>query len=175
MSYTPIFQIEQFPREFINYSKEIDLSQVKNIRYTIRLVQYDRVHGVNREIVKEWPLLTLSLVSKYAWFFRQVAARHQVEYPRKILIIEMYKTTSFSDAAADEVKTLKNKISSAKAKLTIYEKELKKLQENWTELFSIEQHPKYTKTVEYIKDKQASLKSLEFQLSTLVSAQNKNV
>lgn len=72
-----------------------------------------------------------------------------------------------SEGRSLEIKQLKDKIISAKAKITQANNELQKLRADWKELFPVEQHPKYTATMAKLTEKQSQLAMMENKLSEI--------
>ena len=94
-----------------------------------------------------------------------MAALHQLEYPRLFIGFHISRHENISDGRALEVKQLKDKIISAKAKITQANNELQRLRADWKELFPVEQHPKYAATMAKLTEKQSQLAMMENQLS----------
>lgn len=133
-------------------------------RYNLAIISYHKYEGCHRRVEREWTELRFELMMKYQWYFRYIAAQMQMQHPKRLFGFEVYRMKSNQEAKVIEKKSLQNKIISAKAKITQFENELVKLRNNWTEIFPLEQHPKWEATQKKYAQKKASLAMLERQL-----------
>jgi hypothetical protein len=148
------------------YEKE-PIVNVGWLRYTVTLVSYEGCEGINKKIVRQWPGLRFELAIKYQWYFRRVAALHQLQYPRHIVGFEWSRMASQEEKEISEKKSLKDKIVAAKSKVTQAENQLRDLKAGWKELFPIEQHPKWEATQKKLREKQTQLEMMERQLAEM--------
>ena len=86
--------------------------------------------------------LTFELFNRWKWFFRYRAALIQVQHPKQFVELEFIKV-KFTPDLQVLLKRAKDKFIGAKATLTKYQNKKKEMEDNWNELFPIEQHPKY--------------------------------
>ena len=135
--------------------------------YNLGLISYDRFEGANRKIVKMWPGLRFELLMKYQWYFRRIAALHQIEYPQKVFGFEVSRNESKHEQKLREIESLQAKIRNAKGKITQAGNELAQLKAGWKELFPLEQHPKWEQTTKKLVEKQTQLLIMERQLEAL--------
>jgi len=156
-----LFMQPLFPKSF-NYDNQ-PIPTTNGLRYNIALISYDRVEGCGRKVVREWSDLPFELLMKYQWHFRRVAAIHQLQEPRRVFGFEISRHRSEQEAIVSERKHLRDKITSAKAKITQAQNELARLRAGWKELFPIEQHPKWQATEKKLREKQAQLAMMEEQ------------
>ena len=86
--------------------------------------------------------LTFELFNRWKWFFRYRAALIQVQHPKQFVELEFIKV-KFTPDLQVLLKRAKDKFIGAKATLTKYQNKKKEMEDNWNELFPIEQPPKF--------------------------------
>lgn len=86
--------------------------------------------------------LPFELFIRWKWFFRYRAALIQVQHPKQFVELEFIKV-KFTPDLQVLLKRAKDKFIGAKATLTKYQNKKKEMEDNWNELFPIQQHPKY--------------------------------
>ena len=86
--------------------------------------------------------LPFELFMRWKWFFRYRAALIQVQHPKQFVELEFIKV-KFTPDLQVLLKRAKDKFIGAKATLTKYQNKKKEMEDNWNELFPIQQHPKF--------------------------------
>ena len=86
--------------------------------------------------------LSFELFNRWKWFFRYRAAMIQVQHLKQFVELEFIKV-KFTPDLQVLLKRAKDKFIGAKATLTKYTNKKKEMEDDWNELFPIEQHPKF--------------------------------
>ncbi len=160
MELIPVFQ----KHYGAGYQEAVKLSEMANARYTITILVSDFEGASIRSSDVSWSNLKLVQMTKYAWYFRHRAALLQLANPRKHVSFSITKTHTKSDQRASLVRTITNKITNAKGKLTKATLKLNAIQESWTELFPIESHPKFVEIQQELSNRRTRLAELEQEL-----------
>ena len=79
---------------------------------------------------------------------------------------EGHLRTVIATKEQSELKTLQNKITNLKGRITKDRNNLQQARKNWVSLFPIEDDPQYQKALQIIQSKEDRLKALEFQMQT---------
>lgn len=108
------------------------------------------------KIIRGYDLLYLrrdlpaNVYFKWEWFFRYRAALYQIETP-KIPIGFKCAPYTIGRTREEVLKIKHNRMIADKRMITKLDNELKNVIENWSELWPIDQHPKWGKTIEKIE------------------------
>lgn len=160
--------IDLFEKEY-NYAKE-PIEHLEAVRFNVFLISFDRVNESDRKLEKEWTGLKLNQITDRSWYFRRVAAKRQLEFPRRVFCFMQSRTVLKDEAEKIAVKQIKDRIVNAKGKITSWTNRMEEIRSGWNSLFPIEDDPKYIQAIETIKAKQDHIASLEFQLRQLEPA-----
>ena len=136
-------------------------------RYDVYILEFHKYKGCQREVIKEYKKLRFDQLQKYEWFFRRRAALLQIANPQKLYAFKVLQSVNIEDVKKFKIKSLKDKIRSAKGKLTQYNRKLQIAKDEWSGLFPIEEDKKYQNTVEYLRKKEFSLNSMVAELKEL--------
>jgi hypothetical protein len=94
-----------------------------------------------RELVEylKWEGLSWEVRCKWAWYFRYRAALLQIKHPRHEVEMRWGNDPKPNEAELQHA----NKVRAKKGKITEMENKLRRVRAGWTEMFPIEDHPKY--------------------------------
>ena len=104
--------------------------------------------------------------NRWRWFFRYLTARYQVENPR--LMVEL-REFSFDYIPTDEEKRnrIKNKLRSAKAKVTEWSNKLEAYKASYNSIFPVEDDILFQKAAAKVLQKKIEVEQYEKELSQL--------
>jgi len=138
-----------------------------NIKYfhVTVIAQKGNHRSYDEDIILTWCDLPFMIRVKYDWYFKYRAALLQVQHPRWQIQIKSSSEPA-KDGALIRKNHFKNTISAKKRKITELNNEMRKLKENWNELFPIEEHVKYLPTVNKIKELECELRQIQVSFST---------
>lgn len=143
-------------------------------RYGCKLILHKAKHeSADRELLRYWNGFRFRTYMKWRWYFRYLAARYQVEHPT--YYVEWVEFGyDYVEPKEETEKRLKNKIRSAKAKITEWTTKIKLFEVQYAEeqkkvLFSvpITEHKDYQAAVQKIEQKKKVLEDLQGQLTKL--------
>lgn len=104
-------------------------------------------HHRTRDIIEvlRWEDLPFRLALRWHWYFEYRAALMKVKYPRH----EVDHRWGHMEPSEVQMERMKrNKEIARKRKITELENKLKRMRENWNELFPVEEHPLF-KSLKY--------------------------
>lgn len=145
------------------YQEARRLSEIAHCRYTVWLIM--EVSGRSRTVQNEWTGLHLQQMTRFAWYFRYRAALLQISNPRSKIYMEINKTYETIDQRTDLIRTIKNKTTNAKAKLTQATLRLNAITSGWSELFPVDQHPHYDKVINELEQRRERIRELESDMA----------
>lgn len=111
--------------------------------------------------------MTFEFFIKWRWYFEYRAALYRVNNPRHFVDIS-HGGYDFIPPRAQLIKTLKNKISNRKGKVTHWEWCIGKAKETWNELFPIEDDQTYQKALTKLNKAKFELSQMETELANLL-------
>lgn len=149
-----------------NYGND-PIKNVGELRYNVCIVSYEKFEGCQRNVIRIFEGLRFELMMKYQWYFRRIAALHQIEYPKQVIGFEISRYESAQAKKLYDKKLLSNKIKAAKSKITQLNNELDSLRKGWMEIFAIEEHPKWAATSKKMIEKHTQLAMMERQLADM--------
>lgn len=103
-----------------------------------------------------------------ALFKTYLTALYQVETPRQFIEFSEFQYEYIPDKQK-QIKKLKDKIKSAKAKITQNKNKIKRFETNWNELFPYDEYPLYKRAVAKVNLKKSELFILETKLKDLTT------
>lgn len=115
--------------------------------------------GSSSKIVKRFDGFTFEQFMKWRWYFRYLTAKHQVNNPRVFVELDEFNY-EFIPEKQDQLKRLKNRAKSARAKITEWKNKLIKFEKSYTEIFPITENPYYIKAMNKVNEKECLLNSL---------------
>jgi hypothetical protein len=120
---------------------------------TVVIRATDGHHGPTVAFHK-WEELPSHTFVRFMWYFKYRAALVRVKYPKAIITFNAIREDRpKKDILEMRVERAKKSCSAAKGQLTKVETALKEAKDNWKEIFPIEQHPKWKRTIEKVKEK----------------------
>lgn len=154
--------------DYIRKRDNKELIHTAAYRYSVYILKFYKWKGCQREVVKVYSNLRFEMLDKYAWFFRRKAALLQLENPKNVYAFQIIKEATKQELEHFKIKKLKNKIRSAKGKLTQNNRKLEKAKKEWSSLFPIEEDASYIRTIEYLRKKEFALNSMQAELKELI-------
>lgn len=126
-------------------------------RFYVKISFNEKGYAALKETVYFRNEMTIDFFLKWKWYFEYRVALIRVKNPRSFIELsyEPYEYILPKDKYKEKVKS--NYIS-AKRKLTKFINKLTIIQENWNELFPIEEHPDWIKINEKLEYYQKQLK-----------------
>jgi hypothetical protein len=116
----------------------------------------------------QWPGLRTELCIKYRWYFDYRWALLKMKYPKGIMnYCTIVEKVSEEEYEAYELRKAENTWIAAKGQVTKINNAMAKIESDWNEIFSIDTHPKYKRTVEKIQEKQHNLDAAEIRYFSL--------
>lgn len=99
--------------------------------------------------------MTLDFYKRWEWYFKYREALFRIANPKAYI---EYSTGNYDYELPSNVyeNKIKGYLIAAKRKFTEFNRKLDKVKSNWSELFPIEEHPRYKATInklEYYKDR----------------------
>lgn len=140
---------------------------VQDKRFGCKILLHQRSHvAADPILLKYYSGFKFETYNKWRWFFRYRTARYQIDHPRKMVELREF---SFDYLPSDEEKKqrIKNKLRSAKAKVTEWTNKLEAYKANHNSLFPVEDHPLYQKAVAKVEAKKIEVQQYEEELSQL--------
>lgn len=104
--------------------------------------------------------MTLAFLTKWKWYFKYREALLRINNPKAFI---EYSSGSYDYELPSVLykKKVYNKLISAKRKVTEFTRKLDNLRLSWQELFPIEQDPRYSNTINKLKEYQEKKADLE--------------
>lgn len=132
-------------------------------------VKITRGQGSEKVIVYYKTDMKINFYSKWAWFFRYLAAKEQVEHPRQKVELA-HINFQYTPPFAILEKRLKNMVTGRKAALTKYLNKVEHTKEryNAANLFGVETDPNWHKVLKNIRDLERNLKIAQEHLDALL-------
>lgn len=143
-------------------------------RYGCKLILHKaKNESANRELLRYWNGFRFRTYMKWRWYFRYLAAKYQVQYPTHYVEWVEFGY-DYVEPKEEAEKRLKNKIRSAKAKITEWTTKMHLFEVQYAEeqkkvLFPvpITEHKDYQAAVLKIERKKKALEDLQSQLTKL--------
>ena len=110
----------------------------------VRISVYTKYGNGNHIITYMWINLRWELRVKYSWYFTYRAALAQVQHPKAFID---FKWGNENPDPKTKKQLIFNQIRSRKAKITEMNNKLRMAQENYDELFPLEELPAYQKFI----------------------------
>lgn len=136
-------------------------------KYEVRLQKHKGHGGGDFEIIKIWDRLTLEQCVKYDWFFRRVAALEQIKNPKNKYFFVINRKSTEAEIKAFQIKTTKDKLTAAKAKVTEITNKIEKAKANWNQIFPIENEEFYQKAMAKLFTKKQLVIDMENEYKNL--------
>jgi hypothetical protein len=130
-----------------------------NWHYVIIHVTTKFGHGDTVEFIK-WDKLPWHVRNKWGWYFKYRAALAQVEYPKFHVDFTWGNYDKYTEEEKAE-KELKDKIAGKRRMITKLNNAIIESQEEWNELFPIEEYPVYKKVLAKKKRYESELEELK--------------
>lgn len=127
------------------------------------LISYSGVHGIDTHCLKIWQGLRFDTYMKFRWYFRYVAARIQMRYPKALVEVVPFKVAYVLSEQEQKRKSIKDRITRTKASITQVQKALDNMHASWSELFPIEQDTTWIAGVKKLEFLNTKLNNLENQ------------
>ena len=141
------------------------------ITYRCRVILRTKQYGGEVLQCLEWTGNNLERFVRWKWYYRYRAALLQTQNPK--MYVEIDHTPVKNNSQKDVVEILKRRVSARKSQLSKWKNLLKKAEENWNQLFPIQEDPNYKKSISKIKYNQGELnqvmKQLEKEKSKLIN------
>lgn len=142
------------------------VQNVEETRYSIRLVSYSKHYGCGQYCEREWLDLRLLQITGRWWYFRRVAAKMQLDEPKKIFEFVISRTVSKANQKAYMEKKRLDKFRAAKAKLTKIQNRIQIAEKEWDFLFPITDDPLYQKAKVSLFAQRALVAQMEEELKS---------
>lgn len=123
-------------------------------------------HASDGKLMHYYTNFTFEQYSKWGWYFRYRQALIQVQYPKQFVELRPFKF-DYIPKEEEIKKRLKNKLTSAKAKRTEWNRKLGRYKASWNSLFPIEDDPNYQNALLKIQEKEQSIIDLQNQIDEL--------
>ena len=129
--------------ETIYSGYDTPIQSLLSVRFNIRIISYRGCIGPDMTTEKTWHELRFDQIKNRWWYFRRVAAKMQIESPRKLFCFHVERVLREDEVKDAELRRLKNKLKAAKAKVTEIENKMEKAKSEWNRLFPIEDDETY--------------------------------
>ena len=110
---------------------------------TVLKVHTKRANGESIAFHK-WEGYTLQQLVKWSWYFKYRAALYQVKYPRAYIQVTSFKVNA---VGRDLTRALYNRWVAKKRKITEWTNKIKRAEDNYSQLFPIEEQKGYITAV----------------------------
>ncbi len=136
----------------------------KEFRFYVKIYMNSAGKKIMANVVYYKSDMTFDFFMKWKWFFEYRAALLRVKEPRAYI---EYSHGSYEYIIPKEIYRVKleNMIRAAKSQRTQVSRAIRDARNNWNEMFPIEEHPKWGKTL-------AKLQYYEKRLNDLLEEQN---
>lgn len=162
---------ELFERFYTGYDQPV--LDVEAVRFSLYIISFRGCVGPDRKIERFWEGLRLQQITGRNWYFRHIAAKLQIENPKRIFVFHTHRTTNEQDAQKAAFKQLVNKQVSAKAKVTQFTNRIEQYKATWNSLFPIEDDEVYQKAMAQLENKKCHLETLTKEVEALKAIQLK--
>ena len=138
-----------------------------NFRYGCKILLHCTTHiAAEPELKHFWDGYSYECFNKWQWYFRYRQALLQVQYPKRYVELVTFNY-EYIAPKEQQLKRLKDKLTSAKALHTSWMRKMELAKEHWNEIFPIEEHPDYIRAMAKVQQKQALAIELENKIAVL--------
>ena len=131
--------------------------------HQIKVYKSDVPHGEVKESLF-WNGLSMEQMNKWRWYFIYRAALLQVKYPR--LRVEHQWGSSPAEGKS-LINALISRRSFYAGRITMWSRKIREAEQEWNELFPIQEHALYQKAIAKLQATREELKRIENELEKL--------
>ena len=141
---------------------------VEDKRFGCKIIRHNQDYaGSDPTTLRYFSGFKFEAYMKWRWYFRYLTAKYQLESPKLLVEVRQFNVV-WIPPAEEKKKRLKNKLRSAKAKVTEWSRKLEEYKANHNSLFPAEDHPRYKQALEKVEAKRLAVEMLKKELSLFV-------
>jgi len=143
------------------------MDHVDTKRFGIKILLHRKdYHCSDSTLLKHLDGFTFERFNRWRWYFRYLEARFQIENPRRLVELQIFNYTHLNEKEVHRI-NLKNKLRSAKAKVTEWTNKIERFRQGYNELFPIEEYPPYQRAIAKVEAKKVRVEELTKELASL--------